>query len=146
MPFNSGGMKSGHVQIAHGREDGVAALSTNFSTRTTSQRPLRLSAACRVSFAFVWKVPDPSRKSREARDAENRTTGPAVLKETSGSSAGNPEGASRPQNHALSGHRSHLQWEGFPAMSGYPVVPLQADGLTRYSAAICNRRAASENR
>ena len=29
-----------------------------------------------------------------------------------------------------------LQWEAFPAMAGYPVAPLQADGGTHYSAAI----------
>lgn len=29
-----------------------------------------------------------------------------------------------------------LQWEAFPAMAGYPVAPLQADGDTHYSAAI----------
>lgn len=29
-----------------------------------------------------------------------------------------------------------LQWEGFPTMSGCPVVPLQVDGVTHYSTAI----------
>ncbi len=27
-----------------------------------------------------------------------------------------------------------LQWEGFPAVSGYRVVPFRADGITGYSA------------